>query len=235
MSSRAVSLRKPALDGLAPAAALLGVAAACWVVTAQRMQGMDMGPGTDLGALGWFLVVWATMMAAMMLPSLAPRATVLLAAGYLFPWVAAGALAYGAIDGIRTLDVGVLQWGEAGPYVAGAVIAAAALYELTAAKATCLRRCRRPAVRAPGAANALRAGVAQGVWCIGCCWALMAALFAVGVMSLTWMIVVAALIAVEKLAPWEDATRWAVAGLLLALAAGVAFDPAQVPGLTIPM
>src|SRR5271170_6281540 len=54
------------------AIALIGAAAACWAITARRMQGMDMGPGTDLGGFGWFIVVWATMMAAMMLPSLVP-------------------------------------------------------------------------------------------------------------------------------------------------------------------
>ena len=59
---------------LTPAILLIAVAVACWAITAQRMQGMDMGPGTDLGGLGWFAVVWATMMAAMMLPSLVPMA-----------------------------------------------------------------------------------------------------------------------------------------------------------------
>ena len=60
-----------------PAIVLIAVAARCWAITARRMQGMDMGPGTDLGGLGWFAVVWATMMAAMMLPSLVPMALTL--------------------------------------------------------------------------------------------------------------------------------------------------------------
>jgi hypothetical protein len=55
---------------------LLAIAGVCWIVTVQRMQGMDMGPGTDLGRLGSFVVIWVTMMAAMMLPSLAPIALV---------------------------------------------------------------------------------------------------------------------------------------------------------------
>src|SRR6478752_5393247 len=53
---------------------LVAIAGGCWAVTVERMRGMDMGPGTDLGGLGWFAVVWATMMAAMMLPSLSPMA-----------------------------------------------------------------------------------------------------------------------------------------------------------------
>src|SRR5205085_5628319 len=105
-----------------PAVLLIAVAAACWAITARRMQGMDMGPGTDLGGLGWFAVVWATMMAAMMLPSLLPMAltharasrnaraslptaaTAIFAVGYLLTWVGAGLLAYGLIEGVRSLE-----------------------------------------------------------------------------------------------------------------------------------
>src|SRR6266576_1981558 len=101
---------------------LIAVAAACWAVTVKRMDGMDMGPGTDLGSLGWFAGVWLTMMAAMMLPSLAPRATVPFAAGFLVPWLAAGVVAYGLVQGVRSLDLSFLGWDESGRYVAGAVI-----------------------------------------------------------------------------------------------------------------
>jgi predicted metal-binding membrane protein len=192
------------------------------------MEGMDMGPGTDLGGFGWFAGVWAAMMAAMMLPSLAPRANVPFAAGFLLPWLAAGLLAYALIQGVRGLDPAFLAWGRAGPYVAGGVIAAAALYELTAAKQLCLRRCRQ---LEPGP---LLRGVENGVWCIGCCWALMAALFALGAMSVGWMVLIAALIAAEKLLPSTlGATRFSAA-LLFVLGIAVAFAPEQVPGLTIP-
>jgi predicted metal-binding membrane protein len=77
-------------------------------------------------------------------------------------------------------------------------------------------------------------GIRHGAWCLGCCWALMVALFALGAMSLTWMAVLAALIAAEKLLPWRRIAIAAVAAALLALAVGVAAAPADVPGLTVP-
>ena len=125
----------PGIREAGPALILIAVGAGCWVVTANRMDGMDMGPGTELGGLGWFVGVWATMMAAMMLPSLVPMgaayararaptggprtggpfvATVAFAAGYLLPWVAAGLVAYALIEGVRSLDAGFLAWEQGG-------------------------------------------------------------------------------------------------------------------------
>jgi hypothetical protein len=77
-------------------------------------------------------------------------------------------------------------------------------------------------------------GVEHGAWCVGCCWALMAALFALGVMSVGWMVFVAALIATEKLLPWKAIANRGIAVLLLTLGVAVAFVPGQVPGLTLP-
>jgi predicted metal-binding membrane protein len=228
---------------------LLGAAALAWVVTANRMAGMDMGPGTDLGGFGWFAGVWAVMMAAMMLPSLVPMAgayanegrpggTALFVAGYLGLWVIAGIVAWMLVESIRSLDPAFLHWSDGGRYIAGGVIAAAALYELTPLKARCLRHCRDRRLLVAdwrrGSAGALRMGLEQGRYCIGSSWALMAALFALGVMSITWMVVVAALIAIEKLLPRPYLASGAAAALLLALAAGVALFPEQLPGLTIP-
>jgi predicted metal-binding membrane protein len=251
--SRALALPRTAEAW--PAAVLVVVAAACWVVTANRMEGMDMGPGTELGVVGWFAGVWVAMMAAMMLPSLAPMAltyaraaagtaagraaaTVLFGAGFLLPWVVTGLGAYALIEGVRGLEIGFLAWDEAGPYVAGGVIAAAALYELTAAKAVCLRHCREPELLLdrfrPGALGTLRHGIEHGGFCVGCCWALMAALFAVGVMSITWMVVIAAVIAIEKLLPQGEIANIGTAALLAVLAIAVAFFPEQVPALTVP-
>jgi predicted metal-binding membrane protein len=225
---RAADLRLTALF-------LLAAAAVCWLITADRMEGMDMGPGTALGSFGWFAGVWAVMMAAMMLPSLVPKATVSFAAGFLVPWLAAGAVAYVLVQGVRSLDPAFLAWDQAGRYIAAGVIGIAAVWELTPSKHACLRHCR--ASRRPGTSTTaeLREGVVEGVYCIGCCWALMAALFALGVMSITWTIVIAALIAVEKLWPSERMAEGATFVVLLALAIGVAFFPDQVPGLTVPM
>ena len=219
-------------------AVLLAVAVLCWVLTGHRMAGMDAGPGTALGGLGWFLVSWAVMMAAMMLPAAAPmavaharapsraRRTLTFAAGYLLAWSAAGLVAYALIEGVRALHLGFLAWDEAGRYVAGAAILAAALFQVTPVKDACLRRCRDP--------RAARNGVEHGLHCIACCWALMAALFALGVMSIGWMAFVAALIAAERLLPARLMARQAVAVVLVVLGLGVALAPGQVPGLTLP-
>jgi predicted metal-binding membrane protein len=237
---------------------LIAAAAVAWVVTANRMAGMDMGPGTDLGGLGWFAGVWAVMMAAMMLPSLVPMAgtyarevtdrphddahpalgTAVFVAGYLALWVFAGIVAWAAFESVRSLDPAFLHWSEGGQYVAAGVIAAAALYELTPLKASCLRHCRDRRLLVADwrrdSSGALRMGLEQGAYCIGSSWALMASLFALGVMSITWMVVIAALIAIEKILPRAYLASGAVAVVLLLLAAGVAFFPEQLPGLTMP-
>ncbi len=229
-------------------ALLLGLAAAAWVLTGQRMGGMDAGPGTELGDPDWFVVTWLLMMAAMMLPALTPMVaayrrraptggSVAFAAAYLATWVAAGLAAYAVIEAVRSLELGFLAWDEAGQYLAAGTILGAGIYQLTSPKAGCLRRCRdREEFLTdhwrPGRLGALRMGVEHGGFCIGCCWALMAALFALGVMSLTWMAVVAALIAAERLLPWHAYA--AVAIVLVALGAGVVLAPDDVPGLTLP-
>ena len=119
------------------------------------------------------------------------------------------------------------------------MIVAAAVYQLTPLKDVCLRKCRNPMMFLltrwqPGRSGALRMGMEHGAWCVGCCWALMAALFAVGVMSIGWMVLVAGLIAVEKLLPWRIAANRGIAVLLVVLGLGVAFAPEDVPGLTLP-
>ena len=252
--------RTPPLPGTIQAvlvAALLAIAAVCWVVTDDRMSGMDAGPGTELGGLGWFIVVWVTMMAAMMLPSVTPIAlgrariehaaagrggaaatTVAFVAGYLLAWSAAGLLGYAIVEGVRALDIGFLAWDDGGPYIAGAVIVAAALYQLSRPKAVCLTHCRSPEMLfeqwRPGPVGAVWMGVGHGRYCVGCCWAMMAALFALGVMSVGWMAFIAALIAIEKLLPWRAVANRSIALVLVVLGLAVAFAPEDVPGLTIP-
>jgi predicted metal-binding membrane protein len=238
---------------------LLAVAGVGWALTDERMSGMDAGPGTELGSIGWFIGAWVTMMAAMMLPSLAPAvlmharihagseervrttppvATVVFVAGYLLPWAFAGALGYLVVEGVRSLDVGFLAWNAAGPYVAGGVVLGAALYQLTRPKDFCLSHCRSPQMLLhawrPGRGGALRMGLEHGGLCVGCCWALMAALFALGVMSIGWMAFIAALIAAEKLLPWKTFANRAIAVLFVVVGLTVAFAPENVPGLTIP-
>jgi predicted metal-binding membrane protein len=230
-------------------ASLFVVAAAAWAVTGDRMAGMDAGPGSELGGLGWFAVVWVTMMAAMMLPSIAPMvlanprvqigATPAFVAGYLLTWGAVGVLGWALVEWVQSLDLGVLAWDEAGPYVAGGAILAAAIYQLSPPKQRSLRRCRNPRAFVsehwrPGRGGALRMGLEHGRVCVASSWALMAALFALGVMSVGWMVLVAALIATEKLLPWRTVATRGVAVLLAVLGIALAFAPEDVPGLTIP-
>jgi predicted metal-binding membrane protein len=234
-------------------ALLLAAAGVAWWVSAERMAGMDMGPGSDLGALGWFAGIWVVMMAAMMLPSVAPTvgiyarmtrardpvAPLLFVFGYLAIWAAAGVAAYGAFRAGRALLGDDLHWDGAGHWLAGATLAFAAIYELTALKDACLSKCRSPLGYLMGAwrggrAGALRMGAGHGAWCLGCCWALMAALFALGVMSVAWMAFVAALIALEKTLPWDRPVAYATAVILVVLGVLLLAAPDAVPGLTIP-
>jgi predicted metal-binding membrane protein len=235
---------------------LLLAAGVAWWVTADRMAGMDAGPGTDLGTVGWFIGVWVVMMAAMMLPSFAPtlaayttathrRAAgrgVIFTCGYLLTWGLAGLAAYGLFALGKWILGSQLAWhGGGGRWVAAGVLAVAAVYELLPVKRTCLRRCRGEPenVRRDGAAAeswsaAFTRGVRSGGWCLGCSWALMAALFALGVMSLGWMVLIAALVAIEKLGPWPTGARIVTAVVLGALAIGILAAPHDVPGLVVP-
>jgi predicted metal-binding membrane protein len=251
-------------QGLAPAyaaararlglvAALFVVAAIGWVWAAQAMRGMDSGPWSSLGSLGWFLGVWVVMMAAMMLPSVAPtialysrlkRATSpaspwLFAGGYLLTWAAAGLLAYGVGQAAHAVLGEALSWEESGRNIAGATLVVAAVYELTPLKDVCLGHCRSPLGALLGSwrdgrLGAVRMGMRNGAWCVGCCWALMASLFALGVMSVTWMALVAGIIACEKLLPRRRLLTFATAGLLLGLGLVLLIAPESLPGLTTP-
>jgi predicted metal-binding membrane protein len=239
---------------------LLTVTAGAWLVAINRMGEMEATPGMALGSLGFYVTVWVAMMAAMMFPSVAPTvlaydrlrvgrrpggtgasadATALFVAGYLAVWTGAGLAAYAVVEAVRALDPAFLAYDEAGQYVTGGMIVVAAVYQVTPLKRACLETCRRPATFLAdrwrdGRPGALELGMRHGAWCLGCCWALMAALFAVGVMSVGWMAVIALFIAAERLLPWPAAARRAVAVALIALGLGVALLPAQVPGFSGP-
>jgi predicted metal-binding membrane protein len=234
-------------------ALLVVLAIASWWWTAREMRGMDGGPWTSLGGLGWFVGVWVVMMAAMMFPSVAPTVALfsrmtrersalsplLFAAGYLVVWAAAGlacfavALAAGGVAG------DVLAWDRAGRWVAGATLVGAAAYELTPLKDVCLGKCRSPlgfllGSWREGRSGALRMGARHGAWCVGCCWALMASLFALGLMSIGWMSFVAGLIAAEKIAPWRRVAVYGTAAILLGIGVLMLAAPDAIPGLTVP-
>jgi predicted metal-binding membrane protein len=251
--------------GLAPAyaaartrlglvAALLAVAGIGWAWTAREMRGMDAGPWTSLGSLGWFLGVWIVMMAAMMFPSVAPTVALyaritkqrsplrpwLFSGGYLLTWAGAGLVAY-AVGATATKIAGdALAWHGAGRALAGTTLIVAAIYEITPLKDVCLGKCRSPlgvllGSWREGRSGAVRMGAKNGAWCVGCCWALMASLFALGVMSVSWMAFVAGIIAVEKTVPWRRrVVTYATSAVLLVLGILVLAAPEALPALMIP-
>ena len=256
--------RVPGDAGLAPAYAaararlgiitlLLALAAAGWWWVADQMQGMDNGPWSGLGTLGWFVAVWVVMMAAMMFPSVSPTVAlysrmtrqrsalwpVAFTAGYLAVWGCVGAFAFAIAAAGGRLAGDVLAWDGAGRWVAAATLILAAIYELTPLKDVCLGKCRSPlgfllgSWRA-GPLGALQMGAKNGVWCVGCCWALMASLFALGIMSLVWMAFIAALIAAEKTLPWRRVATYGTAAVLFTLGVLLLVAPDAIPLLTTP-
>jgi len=256
--------RAPDRGGLGPAyaaartrlglvALLFSLAAVGWWWTAREMQGMDGGPWTELGTAAWFLGVWVVMMAAMMFPSVAPTvalysklrqtralgAPLLFTAGYLLVWSAVGLVAYTLARIGAQLFGDVLAWDRAGRWVAGATLLVAAVYELTPLKNVCLGKCRSPlgfllGSWKDGLSGATQMGARHGAWCVGCCWALMASLLALGLMSIVWMAFVAGLIAFEKLIPPRRAATYGTAAALLVIGLLMLFAPDVIPGLTIP-
>ena len=237
-------LRRPPLT-----AALLILALVAWFVTVEAMRGMDAGPGTDLRSLGWFMGVWVTMMAAIMLPSAAPIVSLFstlrrdappwaFVLGYLLAWAAVGLGAYALFRALQAVAPSFTAWDERGPWVAGGALVLAGVYQITPLKAACLRNCRTPVAfllrSGPGAFGAVRTGFGHGAYCIGCCAGLMLALFALGVMSLVWMAGVTVAILAEKVLPAGEWVAHALAVVLVAGGVWVAAAPETVPGLTQP-
>ena len=189
----------------APAtAALLLVAAACWVVAVRQMSGMDMGTETELGSFGFFVAAWVPMMAAMMLPGAVPAvartgAAVVFALSYLAVWTVVGLAVYGLYQPHTAV-------------VAGVLTLAAGIYELTPLKRVSRRRCR----------TTVRSGLEFGLWCVGSSIGLMVMFVALGAMSVVWMSVVAALVLAQKLLPPNNYVDVPVALAIVALGIGIA-------------
>jgi len=205
-------------------ATTIGLAAASWVVAVRRMHGMDMGVATRLGSFVPFIAVWAVMMAAMMLPGAAPavlrraqasgrvRAVPLFIGSYLATWAVVGGAAYAL-------------YRPHGSMAAGAVTVAAGLYELTPLKRHFRRRCR----------DSVRSGFGFGLCCVGSSIGLMVMLVALGVMSVTWMSVIAVLVLVQKLLPAKAAVDVPLALAIIGFGIWIILAPASVPGLVPPM
>jgi predicted metal-binding membrane protein len=199
----------------------LGLAAACWVVAIRQMNGMDMGIATQLGSFAFFIGIWMSMMAAMMLPGATPavaryahadgriRAVPMFVGSYLLVWALAGVAVY-AVDRPH------------GTIAAGAAAIAAGVYEFTPLKQHFRRRCR----------ESVRSGFEFGLCCVGSSIGLMLMLVALSLMSVTWMAVIAVLTLTQKLMPGKAAIDVAVALLIVGLGILVVLDPSSVPELT---
>ena len=200
--------------------ATLGLAAACWAIALRQMSGMDMGVATDLGSFAFFVAVWVPMMGAMMLPGTVPAvssfirangrtlAAPLFVGSYLAVWTLVGLAIYALYE-------------PHGSSAAGVLTIAAGVYELTPLKRDCRRRCRR----------SVRSGFQFGFYCVGSTIGLMVMLVALGVMSITWMSVVAALALAQKLLPPRASIDLPVALAIVGLGILIVVAPSSGPGL----
>jgi predicted metal-binding membrane protein len=219
MAAAVTSARTAATAALLTAT--LGLAAASWVVAVRQMNGMDMGVATDLGSLQVFVAVWASMMAAMMLPGSAPavsrhahvsgrvHAAPLFVGSYLAVWILVGVAVYAS-------------YRPHGTSAAGAVVIAAGVYELMPLKQRFRRRCR----------ESVRSGLGFGIYCVGSSIGLMLMLVALGPMSVTWMSVIAVLVLAQKLLPPRAFVDAPLALTIIAIGILVVVAPSSIPGLT---
>jgi predicted metal-binding membrane protein len=210
----------PSVATAAALTATLGLAAPSWVVAVRQMNGMDMGVATTLGSFTFFVALWVSMMAAMMLPGVAPavlrrahaggvRAVPPFVGSYLAVWTLLGVAVYAF-------------YRPHGSLAAGAVAIAAGVYELTPLKQHFRQHCRQ----------SVRSGFEFGLYCVGSSIGLMLMLVVLGVMSVTWMAVIAVLIVAQKLLPAKAAIDVPLALAIVGLGLVIVITPSSVPGLT---
>ena len=221
---RSAAMTSARTAATAAAVTTLALATASWVVAIDRMDGMDMGVATELGSFAVFIVTWILMMAAMMLPGAAPAvarrarsdgsalAVPRFLCSYLAVWTLVGIGVYAVYE-------------PHGTTVAGALTIAAGLYELTALKRTWRRRCRADNL----------SGLRFGLFCVGSSTGVMLMFVALGVMSVSWMAVVAVVIVAQKLVPPIPAVDALLGLAIIGLGILIVLGPSSVPGLTPPM
>ncbi|MGY1636566.1 DUF2182 domain-containing protein [Geodermatophilus sp. SYSU D00742] len=245
-----------------PAPFLWGVAGACWAATSALVltgvAGHDHAP-VD-GGSPWavqaavFLAAWTVMLGAMMLPTLVPLARLFAAVsargprprtaraglyvGYLATWTAVAPVALAAAWGLDRLVAAWPALAARDGLVLGGALLLAGAYQYSRFKDACLTTCRSPASflwqsYRRGFGGAARLGVRAGLWCLGCCWALMLVLFATGAASLAWMLVLTAVMVAEKTARWGARLVRPVGFALLlcgvAVCSSALFSPAAAP------
>jgi predicted metal-binding membrane protein len=220
VTPRSAAITSPSTAVKAALAGTLGLAAASWVVAVQQMNGMDMGVATELGSFVFFVALWGTMMAAMMLPGAAPvlvrrvhasglRAVPAFVGSYLAVWTLVGVVVYALYRPHGTL-------------IAGWFAIAAGVYEFTPLKRH-FRRCCREGVRS---------GWSLGLDCVGSSLGLMLMLVAFGVMSVLWMSVLAVLVLAQKLLPPRASIDIPMRLAIVALGIVIITAPSSVPGVT---
>ncbi|MEJ2120599.1 MAG: DUF2182 domain-containing protein [Alphaproteobacteria bacterium] len=239
---------------------IVALALVAWTAALIVMADHDEGPGTPLHDFPTFLAGWIVMLTAMMLPSeigyvrvfaalsaerSASRSegrarTTAFVAGYALAWTLYGAVAFALDAAIREAAFSFVSWARAGPLVAGAVLVLAGLHQSSRLKEACLTHCRTPLSYfarhwRPGGAGALRMGLAHGLVCVGCCWALMAVMFAVGAMSLIWMGVLGLLMFAEKVLPLGPRLALPIAMFLCVMGAWIAVSPDTAPLMKDPL
>jgi predicted metal-binding membrane protein len=203
---------------------LLALGALAWWSTVERagdMGGMSLGLGSAGTAMmpldaGLFLAMWVTMMVAMMFPTIAPvvllhrmvmrrsgagvSTTVAFTAGYLAVWAVSGLVPLGVLLAVRAVAADAAWTARA----SGVVLIIAGLYQFSPWKQACQRACQSPITFLAthdfghGTYGAARTGWGHGLYCVGCCWALMAVLFVVGLMNLAWMAAITVVFVLEK-------------------------------------
>ncbi len=240
-----------------PWIAVAALAAVAWAVTVALARSMGNGPGTMGLALLPFLGLWVVMMAAMMLPSVAPVAVLwtrligggpagpvraarmgMFLSGYLLAWAAIGVAAFAALAGagrLLTASPTAARWLGVGIFIVAGV------YQLTPWKDWCLRRCRSPVgalmyyIGFKGRSRDVRVGLHHGTTCAGCCWGLMIVLVAVGVMNVAVMAALAVVIFAEKLWRYGKPFALAVGVVLVAVGILAIWFPWLLPGLHVSM
>lgn len=239
---------------------VVSLTVAAWLFSVLVMGSMDEGPWTPLHGLPMFLVSWVVMLTAMMLPSelnyIGAFASVTRArglasttrlrrmgsfiGGYGVAWIAYGALAFMLDRGARLASPAFLRWDEWGAYLAGAVLIAAGFYQISSLKHACLSGCRSPLSFfgrhwREGNRGALVMGFRHGLVCVGCCWGLMAVMFAVGAMSLTWMAILTVFMFSEKIFPGGHRLAIPIAAFLWIMGFWIVVAPATAPLLKLPL
>jgi predicted metal-binding membrane protein len=201
-------------------AATLGLAGASWVMALERMREMNLGVKTPLGSFGFFVVLWVLMMAAMMLPGAVPavmrrgranaqvRAVPLFVGSYLAVWTVVGLVTYEL-------------YRPHGSVAAGVGVIAAGLYELTPLKQRCRRQCH----------DCVGSGFQFGLYCVGSSIGLMLILFALGVMDIAWMCIIAAVVVGQKLLPRSVLFDVPLALSIIGLGVLILIAPSTLPGL----